>query len=576
MHDPVLTSFLSEFAKTFDLEHLPESSLFEYFSAYCVFHRDFSEHTTLRDVVIAGTNDTAIDSIGIFMNDIPVTSLSQIDEIANKSRIEADFVFLQSKTSRNLNAAEVGSYIQGVREFFSTRYMPANEEVSAKRALSDHVFTKSVKMRTKPILHLFYCYTGAYKSDPHIAARVEAGKRDLEALNIFSEISFTFLDLNSLQERYQEVNLRIEKEIQVNEYASLPVITGIRQAYIGVLPCVELVKLISNSDGRLQKSIFNENVRDFLSNNPVNDEITLTLRSQEAQSRLPALNNGITIVARGIRIIGKKFTLSDFQIVNGCQTSHIVFENQAVLRTETAVSVKMIELEDRDLINDIVRATNRQTEVKDEAFVVLDDFHKKLERFFASIDSTPDKKLVYERRKRQYADSAYTAKNIVTLTFITNGFVSCILENPVDAVDYYGVLLRRYSKEMFQDSHSLWPYLLSTTIMREIEKLCVGDVRSSLWKFRFILGALVRISFGPIPNLKNDTAQRDYCTKAIKICHDSSEVSRRVAAAEAAIAQALELERNAHGFDTRNAHQDRRFVDKLLKRARTGVKTPHG
>lgn len=564
MNDPVLASYLNEFAKNFNLAELNESELFEYFSAYCIYHRDFSEYTNLRDVVVAGSNDTAIDSMGIFINDIPVTSNSQVDEISSKSRIEVDLVFIQSKTSRNLSAAEIGSFLQGVREFFSTKFMPANEEVVIKRSLSDYVFSKSVKMKSKPTLNLFYCYTGVNKSDENVVARVNAGKSDLQALNLFSNVSFTFLDLNALQERYQEVNLRVEKEIQVNEYASLPVITGIRQAYIGVLPCVELVKLVSNSDGRLQKSIFNENVRDFLSNNSVNNEIGATLKDLESQSRLPALNNGITIVARGIRIIGKKFTLSDFQIVNGCQTSHIIFENRSVLQPETAVSVKMIELEDRELINDIVRATNRQTEVKDEAFVVLDDFHKKLERFFASIDVDNEAKLVYERRKRQYADSVYTTKNIVTLTFLTNSFVTCMLENPVDAVDYYGVLLRKYSGKMFEDSHSLWPYLLSATIMREIEKLCVGDVRLGLWKFRFVLAVLVRKSFGPVPDLKNDKAQREYTAKALQICHDSNEFVSRLVAAEELISEAIKSEQSNPNFDKINAHQDRRFVGKVL------------
>lgn len=564
MKDPVLSSFLNEFSKNYDLGHLPETALFEYFSAYCIFNRDFSEHTNLRDVVIAGSNDTAIDSMGIFVNEIPVTSKSQIEELSSKSRIDVDFVFNQSKTSRNLSAAEIGSFIQGVREFFSIRYMPANEEILEKRKISDHAFSKSVKMKAKPRLHLFYCYTGSFKNDANITARCEAGKKDLSDLNIFSEISFTFLDLDALQERYQEVNLRIEKEIQVNEYASLPVISGIRQAYIGVLPCLELIKLISNSDGRLQKSIFNENVRDFLSNNPVNDEIASTLRDINSQSRLPALNNGITIVARNIRIIGKKFTLSDFQIVNGCQTSHIVFENQNILQPETSVSVKMIELEDRELINDIVRATNRQTEVKDEAFVVLDDFHKKLERFFNSIDSSPEKKLVYERRKRQYSDSGYTAKNIVTLTFITNSFVTCMLKNPVDAIDYYGVLLKKHAERIFQANHSMWPYLLSATVMREIEKLCTGEAKAPLWKFRFILGALVQKSFGELPKLTDDKAQREYATRAIEVCHNTDEFTKRLALAEKKISDALALERKNTNFDLRNAHQDRRFVEKLL------------
>lgn len=562
-YDPVLSSYLNDFKKNFDLSILHESDLFEYFSAYCVYHRDFSEHTELQDTIVAGGGDTAIDSIGIFINEIPTNTRDQINDISGKYRFKTDFVLTQAKASRSLNAAEIGSFLQGVREFFSQQHMPANDDISRKRDLAAHVFSLGVKMKEKPHLHLFYCYSGNNKGDPVIEARVAAGKADLVALNLFSSIEFTFLDSSALQERYQEVNLRIEKEILVNEYASLPVIDGIRQSYIGVLPCQELIKLLANSDGRLQKSLFNENVRDFLSSNSVNDEIVNTLTSPDAQSRLPALNNGITIVARGILIIGKKFTLSDFQIVNGCQTSHLIFQHQSRLRPETSVVVKMIELDDRELINDIVRATNRQTEVKDEAFVVLDDFHKKLERFFLSIESPLESKLVYERRKRQYADTTYTSKNIVTLTFLTNSFVSCILENPVDAVDYYGALLKRYSGRMYLDGHSFWSYLLAATIMREIERLSTGEGGKAIWRFRFILGALVRQSFGKIPGLSNDKAMMEYASKAITICHDRKEFMLRMAEAEKKITNALDDE--GKGYDVRNAHQDRRFVERLFK-----------
>ena len=459
-------------------------------------------------------------------------SPAQIDEIAAKVRLDVDFAFLQAKTSKRLNAAEIGSFIQGVREFFSQRYMPVNDDIRSMRSLSDHIFRYSVKMRGKPKLHLFYCYTGTFRSDETIKARVEAGKSDLKGLNYFSEIEFTFLDANSLQERYQEINLRVEKEILIDEYANLPVISGISQAYIGVLRCSELVKLISNSDGRLQKSLFNENVRDFLSRNPVNDEIGQTIKSKEKQSRLVALNNGITIVARGIKIVGKRFTLTDFQIVNGCQTSHIIFDNQRSILDDTSVPVKMIEAEDRDLINEIVRATNRQTEVKDEAFEVLKDFHKKLERFFGSIEADPADMLVYERRKRQYAGSAYNTKNIVTITVLIGGFVSCFLENPVDAVDYYGVLLKKYSGHIFEDRQSMWPYLVSATILKEIEKLCIGKTRRSIWKFRFILALLIRKSYGDPPDLKDDKGQKNYARQILSDCHNKSKFLANLTDAE--------------------------------------------
>jgi len=562
MDDPVLNAYLKDFSASFNLSEKKEADVFEFFSAYCVLHRDFSEHTNLEDAIIAGGLDTGIDAAAIYLNDIHVTTAAQIAEIVSKQRIDADFCFIQSKTSRSLNAAEIGSFIQGVKEFFGSRYMPANENVADLRDLSDNIFNNSVKLRSKPKLHLYYCYSGSYKNDPVIEARVAAGKAELIAYNLFSEIAFIFVDADKLQQRYQEVNLHIEREVQINEYSSLPPIKGIRQAYLGVLPCKELVKLLSNSDGKLHKALFNENVRDFLNRNPVNDEIEHTLSSHDTQSRLAALNNGITIVARSIKLVGKKFTLADFQIVNGCQTSHIIFSNQHKLLEQTAVPVKLIEVEDRDIVNEIVRATNRQTEVKDEAFVVLGEFHKRLERFFLSVEASAESKILYERRKRQYADSVYTAQNIVTLTFLTNAFVSCALENPVDANDYYGMLLKRYAGQMYVDSQSFWPYLLSAKILKEVEKLCVGKARPSLWKFRFIIALLVRRSFGALPNLNNDSAQQKYTEKVLAVI-ETDEFLERVKSAEKIIAAAISAEGTS--FDARNAHQDRKFVARLIQ-----------
>lgn len=201
--------------------------------------------------------------------------------------------------------------------------------------------------------------------------------------------------------------------------------------------------------------------------------------------------------------------------------------------------------------------------MKDEAFVVLGGFHKRIERFFHSIDSDPSRKLVYERRKRQYADTTYTAKNIVTLTFLTNSFVSCCLESPVDANDYYGVLLRKHKLNMYVQGHSMWPYLVSATILKEIEKKCVGRAKPVLWKFRFIIALLIRRGIGKLPSLRNDKLQKKYAEHALSICEDENEFQSRILIAEQCLADAVDQQGSA--FDVRNAHQDRRFVASLLE-----------
>lgn len=53
MEDPVLRAYLKDFSKLYDLDGQKESDIFEYFSAYCIFLRDFSEHAILDDLVVS-------------------------------------------------------------------------------------------------------------------------------------------------------------------------------------------------------------------------------------------------------------------------------------------------------------------------------------------------------------------------------------------------------------------------------------------------------------------------------------------------------------------------------------------
>ena len=58
--------------------------------------------------------------------------------------------------------------------------------------------------------------------------------------------------------------------------------------------------------------------------NPVNDSIGKTLDSPTPEL-FTVLNNGITVVATSAKSAGNHFTIFDYQIVNGCQTSNVLF-----------------------------------------------------------------------------------------------------------------------------------------------------------------------------------------------------------------------------------------------------------
>jgi hypothetical protein len=107
----------------------------------------------------------------------------------------------------------------------------------------------------------------------------------------------------------------------------------------------------------------------------------------------------------------------------------------------------------------------------------------------------------------------------------------------------------------------MWPYLVSATILKEIEKLCIGKARRSVWKFRFILALIIRKSYGEPPDLKDDKGQKNYAKQIISDRHNKVKFLANLKEAEKVLAYAI----NAQGkeFDRANAHQDRRFVDKL-------------
>ena len=44
-----------------------------------------------------------------------------------------------------------------------------------------------------------------------------------------------------------------------------------------------------------------------------------------------AMNNGITVIAKGLITTGINVHLSDYQIVNGCQTSNVLQQNLSIL-----------------------------------------------------------------------------------------------------------------------------------------------------------------------------------------------------------------------------------------------------
>lgn len=346
MDNKIIYAYINqEFKNDFGLEETKEDKLFEMFANYCIISRIHPEafatdFEKIEELNVGGGEDTGLDGLGIVVNDHLVSSVEEIDGLKNfRKRLDVQFIFIQAKTSPKFEAEKVGTFIFGVKEFFRDKpSIKFNENIKIFRELKEHIYNNSIDIEVKPTCSMYYVTTGKWVEDKNVVGRADSEKAELERLGIFSKVDFIPIDADELGQIYREIKNKVKKQIVFEKRASIPAMKGVREAYIGVLPITEYLNLIEGSDGKIRRNLFYDNVRDFLGSNSVNNEIENTLKSKNDQDKFAILNNGVTIVAKSINPIGDNFTLNDFQIVNGCQTSHVLFDNKEYL-TESKASI---------------------------------------------------------------------------------------------------------------------------------------------------------------------------------------------------------------------------------------------
>ncbi|MBK9210751.1 MAG: AIPR family protein [Anaerolineales bacterium] len=184
-----------------------------------------------------------------------------------------------------------------------------------------------------PQCSLYYVTTGTWGNDQNNLAVIETAKADLVQTNLFSQISFSPMDANAIAKYYRDTKNSTSSTFTFNEKVTLPELPQISEAYYGLVPLSEFKKLLFDDKGNLL-NIFDDNVRDFQGlNNPINKTIETTLIG-DIPELFTVLNNGVTIVANDLKASGNKFTLIDYQIVNGCQTSNVLSQHTSKLELQ--------------------------------------------------------------------------------------------------------------------------------------------------------------------------------------------------------------------------------------------------
>lgn len=291
-----------------------------------------------------------------------------------------------------------------------------------------------------------------------------------------------------------------------------------------MLPFEEYRKIIIDDTDNM-KSVYDDNIRDYLQqdDNPVNKDINDTLQEGRFE-QFSILNNGVTVVAEHITGAGDNFTITNYQIVNGCQTSHVLFENRTVKGISNVfIPLKIIVTNDDKIKSQITRATNNQTAVGVEQLEALTEFQKNLELFYNALPSD-DYKLYYERRTNQYKNSEIENFRIINIETQIKVFSAMFLEKPHQVTGYYGKLTKDMGDNIFDTEHKFEPYYISAITYLKIEdEYNNGSISQDLWRFRYHILMLYRmIAAGEtIPHF-NSRKMVDYCELILSTLKDSN------------------------------------------------------
>lgn len=478
MKDEILKSFLASFCEQNNYVDLKEDEQFEMFSNFNIVSKLYPREINIDDLSTGGQDDLAIDGAAIIVNGTIVRTEEEIDFLCkHNGTLDVVFALIQSKNSSKFNGEKIGNFIFGVKSLFDdVPSIPENEQISRIRNLKKYIYDRSIDFEDSPVLKLYFVTTGEWREPEQIVGKVERELKDLDDKHLFkNKAQIEFYDAERLKITYRELSRKSVKEVPFSNHVALPDMPSelnVRQSFIGSLPVKNYIDLITNNDGNLSKGLFYDNVRDFQGINKVNKEIQETLNSSLYQSLLPLLNNGITIIAKKVDKVGSKLKLSDFQIVNGCQSSHVLFESKTMLSEDTHIVVKIIETNDQEVINNIIRATNRQTEVKDEAFESLKPFHKDLEEYYKAKTNGCAHPIYYERRSKEYLDNPKVKSyQVITLASQIKSYVSLVLEQPQSTHRYFGELLDSNRDKLFSSTTNLQLYYVSAFIVNRVDMM---------------------------------------------------------------------------------------------------------
>ncbi|MEI6425668.1 MAG: AIPR family protein, partial [Lentisphaerota bacterium] len=357
---------------------------FEIFSIAAVLDKPFQE--VFDNIIIKGDKDGGFD--GIWFQD---------------QGEYYDMHVFQCKNKPGLEANQIDKFRNDFKDIFTSANAVGKNNISDLQSKIDEyqqISEQGIVVDTK----LYFIFNGL-KKDPKYANNETIYKTyhnpDMDFLIIDSDDIYDKI-ANLARKKRNEINFTFHPEKSnispmdsqgLYSYAILNV-----KAANFRITATELCLLMENeikTNGSIDM-LFEENIRSFLGVKVrANKRMNETLNKREDAVYFPFLNNGITIICDELMLPKQPqnntylLPVTNPQIVNGLQTSWVLFENykknQSLLE-DVYVNIRVYESKDKALIVKITDATNTQTPINYRDKISNKDFNKYAKEIFANIE----------------------------------------------------------------------------------------------------------------------------------------------------------------------------------------------
>lgn len=446
------------------------SDYFEFFSASQILKNQELSDDEVDNGIVGKGLDGGCDSIYLFLNNLLITPDVVGDISAPKDSI-LEMIIIQSKKTTSFgedavmkwkttssNLLDLSKTITDLTARYNTGVL---EAFTTFRDTYKRLITRRAKLKFR-----FYYATLASELHPNVIQQGEELKNIIKGLFPNAVVDVKFVGSDALFDMYNAV---IENRVNLRS-ADIPISPN-QKNYVTLVDLKSYFNFIVDDEGNVRKSFFDSNVRDYQGKNNVNSSISETLHRTD-NNDFWWLNNGVTVLASEATLVNnKELQIVNPEIVNGLQTSMEIYnyfsENREALESEKrSVLLRIIVPDNEESRDQIIFATNNQTNIPKATLRVTDPIHLQIEMYFKS------RGLFYDRRKNYHKNQGRKPAEIVGVSFLAQCLITIFLKKPDYARARPSTLLNdeKTYNELYEKNNDLEVFYRVAVLGKKIQK----------------------------------------------------------------------------------------------------------